>query len=173
MFSKFNRKALAKLAAPAAFALLAASTNVIANDAAIAADAVSLEPGDAVGLEITRDASELQAMLKTTPDIDVIDTALVFNNPRNHRTLVACVGYSANGRALGRAYTVVPANGVRFIRASDISNGRDFLGSASCKARARIIPASFIVGVGFSDAPARVVNGWNASSMRFPVVASY
>lgn len=166
-------KTLTKLAAPLFTALIVSSSPVLANDAAIAADAVAIGPGDEVGLEVIRDATELQAMLKKAPDVDVVDTALVFNNPRNHKTLVACVGYNANGRALGRAYTVVPANGVRFIRASDISNGRDFLGSASCKARSRLIPASFIVGVGFSDAPARVVHGWDASSMRFPVVASY
>jgi len=90
---------------------------------------------------VTKFATPL-ALSLITPDVDVVDTALVFNNPRNHKTLIAWVGYNANGRALGRAYTVVPANGVRFIRASDISNGRDYLGSASCKARARLIPAS-------------------------------
>ena len=167
------RKSLTKLAAPFAIALFISSNVATANDAAIASDAVAINPGVEVGLEVIRDATELQAMLKKSPDVDVVDTALVFNNPRKHKTLVVCVGYSANGRALGRAYTVVPANGVRFIRASDISNGRDFLGSASCRARARLIPASFIVGVGFSDAPAKVVHGWDESGMRFPVVASY
>lgn len=166
-------RSLTKLGAPFAVALFVSSSVAIANDAAMASDAVAIAPGDEVGLEVIRDATELQAMLKKAPDVDVVDTALVFNNPRRHKTLVACIGYNANGRVLGRAYTVVPANGVRFIRASDISNGRDFLGSASCRARARLIPASFIVGVGFSDAPAKVVHSWDESGMRFPVVASY
>jgi hypothetical protein len=144
-----------------------------ADDQAIAADAVKIDGAEDLGVQITRSATELQDMLKIDRDVDVIDTALIFNNPRGHRTLVACVGYNANGRALGHAFAVVPANGVRFIRASDISNGRDFIGSAQCKARARVIPSSFIVGVGFSDAPARVVNGWDNSSIRFPIVASY
>lgn len=45
--------------------------------------------------------------------------ALVFNNPRVSHTLIASVGYNTNGRALERTYTVVPPNGVRFIRVSD------------------------------------------------------
>lgn len=137
-----------KFATPLALSLITAAPGAFANDAEMAADAVSLASGYSVGLKVTGDSTELQAMLKKTPDVDVVDTALVFNNPRNHKTLVAWVGYNANGRALGRAYTVVPANGVRFIRASDISNGRDYLGSASCKARARLIPASLYCGCG-------------------------
>ena len=164
---------LSKSFALTMFILLLAATQADAQQAAIASDAMMVNDGDDIGIQVTRDAAELQAMLKRTPDVDVIDTALVFNNPRRHKTLVACVGYNANGRVMGRAYTVVPANGIRFIRASDISNGTDFLGSAKCQARARVIPSSFIVGVGFSDAPARVINGWDNSVMRFPIVASY
>ena len=164
---------LSKSFAFAMFLLLLAATQADAQEVAIASDAMSVNDGEDIGIQVVRDATELQAMLKRTPDVDVIDTALVFNNPRRHKTLVARVGYNANGRALGRAYTVVPANGLRFIRASDISDGRDFLGSAKCQARARVIPSSFIVGVGFSDAPAKVINGWDNSVMRFPVVASY
>ena len=156
-----------------AFVTLLGANQISAQEVAIAGDAVSVDSGEDIGIQVVRGADQLQAMLKRRPDVDVIDTALVFNNPRRHKTLIACVGYGANGNVLGRAYTVVPANGLRFIRASDISNGRDFLGSAKCKARARVIPSSFIVGVGFSDAPARVVNGWDDSSIRFPVVASY
>lgn len=143
-----------------------------AGNEGLIADAVAID-GDDVGVEVVRLEPELRDMLKIDRDVDVIDTALVFNNPRARRTLVACVGYNANGRALGRAYTVVPPNGVRFIRASDISDGSDFLGSAQCKARAAIIPSSFIVGVGFSDAPASVVRGWDNTAIRFPIVASY
>ena len=167
------KKSMKKLRLAAALGISLGAGQINAAELAIAADAVQTDDGDNVGIQVVRDAAELQAMLKRRPDVDVIDTALIFNNPRRHQTLVACVGYNANGRALGRAYTVVPANGVRFLRASDISNGRDFLGSAECKARARVIPSSFVVGVGFSDAPARIVNGWDNSTIRFPVVASY
>ncbi|MEM7467567.1 MAG: hypothetical protein AAF387_11895 [Pseudomonadota bacterium] len=166
-------RSITKKCATAVFVALLSTTAATAQDAAIAADALSTDSGEDIGIQVARDAAELQGMLKRTPDVDVVDTALVFNNPRQHKTLVACVGYNANGRVMGRAYTVVPANGLRFIRAADISNGRDYLGSAKCKARARVIPSSFIVGIGFSDAPARVINGWDNSVMRFPVVASY
>ena len=163
-------KQIAQITAITFFSLFFATTSN-ADDAAIAADAIAID-GD-IGTEVVRNGAELQDMLKLDRDADVIDTALVFNNPRRHRTLIVCVGYNSNGRVLGRAHTVVPANGVRFIRASDISDGRDFLGSAECKARARVIPSSFIVGVGFSDAPARVVHGWDDTAIRFPIVASY
>ena len=162
---------IAKASAVAICSLLFV-TSSYANSDALVADAMAMD-GDDVGFEVTRSESDLQEMLKMERDVDFIDTALVFNNPRGSRTLVACVGYNANGRALGRAYIVVPPNGVRFMRASDISGGRDFLGSAQCKARGRVIPSSFIVGVGFSDAPARVVHGWDDTAIRFPIVASY
>ena len=166
-------KSIIKTCTAATLSVHLITMQVSAADLAIAADAISTDNGENIGIQVIRDATELQALLKKRPDVDVVDTALIFNNPRRHKTLVACVGYDANGRALGRAYTVVPPNGLRFLRASDISNGRDYLGSAQCKARARVIPSSFVVGVGFSDAPARVVNGWDNSTMRFPVVASY
>ena len=162
---------IAKTSAVAVCSLLFTMSSYAASGAAVA-DAVPID-GEGIGVEVTRLEPELMDMLKMDRDIDVIDTALIFNNPRGKRTLVTCVGYSANGRALGRAFTVVPANGVRFIRASDISDGRDFLGSARCEARYRVVPSSFIVGVGFSDAPARVVHGWDNTSIRFPIVASY
>ncbi len=154
------------------FSFFLAAASFAANEA-ILANAVAIDGDDDIGVEVIRLEPELRDMLKIDRDIDVIDTALVFNNPRSRRTLVACVGYNANGRALGRAYTVVPPNGVRFMRASDISDGRDFLGSARCKARNRVIPSSFIVGVGFSDAPVNVVHGWDHTAIRFPIVASY
>ncbi len=162
---------LAKASAVAISSLLFVASSYAGNEALIA-DSVAID-GEDVGVEVLRLEPELKDMLKMDRDVDVIDTALVFNNPRGRRTLVACIGYNANGRALGRAFTVVPPNGVRFIRASDLSDGRDFLGSAQCKARARVIPSSFIVGVGFSDAPARVVHGWDHTAIRFPIVASY
>ena len=166
-------RSIGKICASAVLGVCLGASQASAADLAIATDALRSNDGENLGIQVVRDATEPQAMLKPRPDVDVIDTALIFNNPRRHKTLVACAGYDANGRVLGRAYTVVPANGVRFLRASDISNGRDFIGSAQCKARARVIPSSFVVGVGFSDAPAEIVNGWDNSSMRFPIVASY
>ena len=163
---------IAKAGAVAVCSFLFATSGYAGNEAIIA-DAVAMNGDEDIGVEVTRSAQELQDMLKMERDVDVIDTALIFNNPRRQRTLVVCVGYNANGRALGRAFSIVPGNGVRLIRASDISDGRDFLGSARCKALARVIPSSFIVGVGFSDAPARVVHGWDNTAIRFPIVASY
>ncbi|MFT4582383.1 MAG: hypothetical protein ACI915_001197 [Gammaproteobacteria bacterium] len=156
-----------------ALACLFSSSISHAADAGVAEQATKIAQGEEIGIEITRDAYELKEVIATDRDSDVIDTVLIFSNTRSHRNIAVCVGYDANGNVLGRAFTVIPANGLRFIRASDLADGTDFLGSAKCVTRPKVIPSSFVVGVGFSDAPASVVHGRNRSRIRFPVVASY
>ena len=94
-------------------------------------------------------------------------------NPRGAATLVVCAGRNANGRGVGRAKTRVPAHGVRILFASDLSNGRDFIGSATCKSRSRVVPSAFVLGADFSDAKANVSHGWTDSQINFPVVATF
>lgn len=62
---------------------------------------------------------------------------------------------------------------IRLILASDLSRGGDFVGSATCKARNRVIPSSFIVGPGLSDGPVRLHHGWDSTEMNFPIVATF
>ncbi len=123
--------------------------------------------------EISRDAIDLRAVLVPRPDLDTVDTALVFTNPRNAPTWVVCAGHNANGKPVGRARTRVPAHGVRLIFASDLSNGGDYIGSAVCKARSRVVPSAFIIGAELSDAPARTSHGWSESTVNFPIVATF
>jgi hypothetical protein len=81
---------MAKASAPAVCSFLFV-TSSYANSAAC-----SRYDGDDVRVEITRSGSELQEMIKMERNVDFIDTALVFNNPRGSPTLVACVGYKAS-----------------------------------------------------------------------------
>ena len=141
----------------------------------VPASAQQLAVADDVNLvpEVTRDAVDIRAVLMPRPELDTVDTALVFTNPRDTATLVVCAGRDAQGRGVGRARTKVPAHGVRLLFASDLSAGRDYVGSATCKARSRVIPSAFVVGVQLSDAPATVNHGWQDSQINFPIVATF
>ena len=97
----------------------------------------------------------------------------MFTNPRGQETLVYCVALDADGRALGRARVRVPAQGLRFMLASDLASGVDFIGSAECRSRDRVIPSAFVLGPGLSDATARVNHAWDETRIRFPVIASF
>lgn len=69
-----------------------------------------------------------------------------------------------------------------FIRAAVVKPGdpvnhqtvaADFVGSATCAARSRVVPSLFIVGGGLTDAKALVNHGWDQTRIRFPVVATF
>lgn len=138
-------------------------------------DPIVLE--DASGLpeiEIDRISDELRDVVRPDRrDPDSTDSALVFNNPRRHVTWVYCVAFNGAGAAIGRARLRIPGNGVRFAFASDIAGGQDFVGSATCAARSRVVPSLFIVGAGLTDAKALVNHGWDQTRIRFPVVAAF
>lgn len=138
-------------------------------------DPIVLE--DATGLsevEIDRISDQLRDVIRPDQrDPDSTDSALVFNNPRRHVTWVYCVAYNGSGNPIGRTRLRVPGNGVRFVFASDMAAGQDFVGSATCAARSRVVPSLFIVGGGLTDAKALVNHGWDQTRIRFPVVASF
>ncbi len=81
------------------------------------------------GDEIVRDAIELQDLLTPPPDRDSVDTAVVFANDVNRPAHVGCAGYDSNGRVVGHAWLQVLGRGLRFVRASDLSAGQDFISS--------------------------------------------
>ncbi len=124
-------------------------------------------------VEVTRGADELQAVLRPHPDRDVVNTVLAFNNIHRTEVAVRCVAYNAHGRPLGKAWVKVPGNGLRFMLASDIANGRDFVGSTRCHSAGKIVPAAFIVGRMLTDTPANASRGWGGTKMRFPTVLTY
>jgi hypothetical protein len=59
---------------------------------------------------------------------------LVFTNLGNRPTSVKCVGFDKNGTPIGRTATRIPPLGVRYVLASDISNGLDFVARSSARA---------------------------------------
>ena len=123
------------------------------------------------GPEIERRAVELQQRLRDRRvDLDSVATALVVNNTR---WPWAIAGYDDDGRFVGAARTRVPPNGLRFLLASDIAHGRDFVGSVICKASGRLLGSALLIGAELTDL--RVVQRgrqtWTV--FRFPLVASY
>ncbi|MCH9672043.1 MAG: hypothetical protein K0U93_11405 [Gammaproteobacteria bacterium] len=140
---------------------------------ALSAEQDAVTPIQADDVDVGRDADQLRAVLKPIPDIDTTNTALVFNNPTAGVVWVRCAAFSGNGRILGGAALAIPANGVRFIYASDLADGRDFIGSAQCRSNNRVIPSAFILGSGLTDAPTLGGPTWQGNRMRFPIVASF
>ncbi len=107
-------------------------------------------------------------------DTDVANTALVFNNSGRVGTVVYCTAYAGNGDVLGRGKTRVPARGVRYLRASDLSDGVDFVGSAVCKARGRVTATAVFLAPGaITDIHVKQQKRGRSTRMRFPLIASY
>lgn len=107
-------------------------------------------------------------------DTDVVNTALVFHNSGIRDAAVRCVGYGANGEVLGRGMTRVPAKGVRYLRASDLSDGVDFVGSALCKANGNVVATAVFLAPGaITDLDVQQRPRRRRSHMRFPLIASY
>ena len=82
-----------------------------------------------------------------------------------------CLARNDDGETIGRARIVVPGGGLRYLRASDLSDGADFVGSALCKSAARVDATAMLFGVGVSDLPSRSVR--RGKVHRFPLVAAY
>ena len=107
-------------------------------------------------------------------DTDIANTALVFNNSGRVAMTVYCTAYAGNGDVLGRGITRVPARGVKYLRASDLSDGVDFIGSAVCKARGRVTATSVFLAPGaITDLHVKQYKRGRLTRMRFPLVASY
>ncbi len=131
---------------------------------------------DAEFIDMGRDEVELRVDVKAAVDrdTDVANTALVFNNAGRKDTTVTCTAYGSNGDVLGRGRTRVAAQGVKYIRASDLSNGVDFIGSALCKARGRIVVSSVFLAPGaITNLDVKTRNGKRWTRVRFPLIASY
>lgn len=118
------------------------------------------------------DRSYLSAELRDRPDRDVADTALVFTNFSGQRQKVLCGGFNHHGSLVGLARTVVPANGVRFILASDLADELDFVGSAQCAAAGEVKGTAVFLGPGLTDLPVEPIRE-RFGRMKFPLIATY
>lgn len=136
-------------------------------------DQIEMEEIDVNEIEINHSDAVLKDTLRPHPDHDVVDTALVFNNALSAPTIVHCVAYSANGNPLGRGRVKIEGRGLKFMRASDLANGRDYIGSVRCKARGKVLPSAFIVGAVLTDTKAKAKFDWPGTRIIFPAVATY
>ena len=127
-------------------------------------------------VDIGREEVQLRADITDAieRDTDVANTALVFNNSGRIATVVYCTAFAGNGDVLGRGKTRVPARGVKYLRASDLSDGVDFVGSAVCKARGRVTATSVFLAPGaITDLDVKQRRQNRSTRMRFPLIASY
>lgn len=132
---------------------------------------------DASEIEIDRREAELGDALKRPVDPvdpDLVESVLVFT-AEGDSAVVRCLAHDGRGNALTAITVRVPKNGLRFIRARDFSNGRDYVGSANCKSRGPVNGSAFLLAPGgVSDLPV-LQRPWDRrlSNIVFPVVASY
>jgi len=126
------------------------------------------------GVEVGRDASTLRNYIGIQPvDPEHVNTVLVFTNAGRHLARVACVAFDQGGNVLDRAWLPVPANGMRFALASDITGGRDFVGNVKCVSGGRMIGSAVLVGPGLTALPVKHAHPGGDTHIRFPVVAAY
>lgn len=125
-------------------------------------------------IEVDRDTDELKVLVLPDPGRTMTDTALVFSNPGGSAAIVRCNAYNKNGVWIGRSRTTVPARGVRYIRASDLSGGDNFLGNARCWSARRTIGTGYLVTREGITATRVVSNRHEATEyFRFPVIGYF
>ena len=87
------------------------------------------------------------------------------------RARVACRAFDADGDPVGRIWMHVPANGLRFVLASDLSHGQDFVGHAMCRTGRVIGSAVLLAPSAITDLAVRPIR--RRGSTVFAVVATY
>jgi len=126
------------------------------------------------GNEITRDTESLRDYLSIHPVApERVNTALVFTNTGKQNVRVACVAFNARGEVVDLGWTRVPARGMRFALASDISGGRDFIGNVKCTSGGHVLVSAVLLGPGLTDLSVEQMYREGGSSLRFPLVATY
>ncbi len=133
---------------------------------------IAIDPAETV--EVERDGVQLHDQIRDhRPDLDTVDTALVFTAVRSRRTVVKCTGYDDNGHVVGAVRLRVPGRGLRYVLASDISHGRDFVGSVVCKTSGKILPSAVLLGRGITDLGVEQAEGDYSVIIRFPLVVTF
>ena len=122
-------------------------------------------------VEIARELDTLPSDIAPPSDPDVADTVLLFTNFSSYRAAVKCIGFDRSGTPIGRSLTRIPALGVRYLLASDISNGLHYIGHVQCAKHGRVEGTAIFIGPGLTDLP--VMNRGSKSRIRFPFVAHY
>ncbi len=123
----------------------------------LGAVATAQEPLSLEGVEVAHEATELQDLLRTHPDRDLVDSALVFTNNSLRPVRIGCRAFDGDGHVVGKVWLGVPARGLRFALASDLSDGYDFIGSARCWSTGRGVTGSafLLKPLAITDLPSR------------------
>ena len=130
---------------------------------------------DADTLDEGRTSDELETDLRPVDrDPDAVNTALTFNNTSDRRGIVVCAAYDGDGNLLGTKAAHIPARGLRYLLASDIANGVDFVGTAECKSRSRIRGSAVLLAPGaLTDLDVRHRGRRRVTYLSYPLVASF
>ena len=140
----------------------------------ISGNAASLAAAEDLGFEITRDATSLRDYVSMHPvDPDRVNTALIFTNVGVNKTRVGCIAYNQHGTPIDRGWVRVAPNGMRFVLASEIAGGRDFVGNVKCKSAGRVIGSAVLLAPGLTDLPVEQHQHAGNTHLRFPVIAAY
>ena len=125
--------------------------------------------------DIERDATSLRDRIEQPPDPDrdVADTVIVMTNLAHERGVASCAAFDYDGNLVGRARVKVPAMGLRWLLASDISDDADFIGSAHCFISGRMLASAIFLGPGITDLPVHQTKTSGLFRIAIPVVAHY
>jgi len=128
-------------------------------------------------VDFERDAVQLRDRIERPPvDPDLADTAVVLTNGGNTRAYAVCWAFDGDGKPLGRTRLKIPALGLRWALASDLSNDVDFIGSVRCYVSGNVHGTAVFFGPGITDLPTRPVpqvSAVNGHRLEFPLVAHY
>lgn len=142
--------------------------------AASSASAQTVKANDLPEVQIDRDADALRDEIRPRhKDVDVIDTILTFTNTEGAVRRVRCVAYDRSGTPVGRTQTLIPVNGVRYVLASDLSNGRDFIGHVVCNTIGNVLPSALLLGPEIENLNVSSNHLERLTKLRFPLVATY
>jgi hypothetical protein len=75
---------------------------------------------------------------------------------------------------IGRKVARIPGRGVRYLSASDLSGGADFIGSAVCASRTRVAASAIFLAPGsLTNLDVIQAGPWDDTKIRFPLIATY
>ena len=135
---------------------------------ATAAAAQEIDPPD-----VTHEDGVLEALLEDPVAAPQVNTALVFSSLADVELRVVCRARNAQGVPIGHAAVRVPAHGVRFLLASDFSEGAPFLGQVRCLSPRGIRGSGFARSAnGVTDVPSPELRARRGHLIHFPVVAT-
>jgi len=125
--------------------------------------------------EIERDAVSLRDRIELPPppDVSTADTAIVFTNVGNRHAAARCVAFDYEGERIGQTRVRVPARGMRWLLASDLSDGQRFVGNAHCFVNGQMLASAVYLGRGITDLPVKQASAAGQFRVAIPILAHH